>query len=45
MEAGILGTTAGAALFVVERTTWTGQAAITRARLAYAPGFRMMTTI
>ena len=35
----------GTPLFVVDRTTWTAQAAITRVRLAYAPGYRMHTTL
>ena len=35
----------GTPLFVVDRTTWTAHAAITRVRLAYAPGYRMHTTL
>lgn len=35
----------GAALFVVERTTWRGDAAVTAVRLAYAPGYRLMTVL
>lgn len=44
-EAAILGAPAGAAIFVVERTTWNGPAPITSVRLSYMPGFRMRTTI
>jgi len=44
-EAEILETQEGAALFVIERTTWNGSQPITSVRLAYAPGFRMSTTI
>ena len=35
----------GTALFVVERTTWTAEAAITSVRLAYAPGYRLQTLV
>jgi GntR family histidine utilization transcriptional repressor len=35
----------GTPLFVVDRMTWTAQAAITRVRLAYAPGYRIHTTL
>lgn len=45
VEAELLATQEGAALFVVDRTTWNGAAPITQVRLAYAPGFRMQTTI
>ncbi len=34
-----------AALFVIERNTWDGDTSITFARLAYAPGYQMRTTI
>lgn len=44
-EAAILETSIGAAIFVVNRTTWDGRQPITSVRLAYAPGFRMRTTI
>lgn len=40
-----LGCTIGAALFVVDRTTWNGTAPITAVRLAYAPGYRMQTAL
>ncbi len=35
----------GTALFIVERTTWTAEAAITSVRLAYRPGYRMHTLV
>jgi len=35
----------GAPLFVIERTTWDGDRAITAVRLSYAPGHRVRTTI
>jgi GntR family histidine utilization transcriptional repressor len=44
-EAAHLGTGVGAALFVVERTTWKGDAAVTAVRLAYAPGYRLKTVV
>ncbi len=44
-EAQHLGIPIGAALFVVDRTTWNGAAPITAVRLAYAPGYRMQTAI
>lgn len=45
LVAGHLGTTAGAPIFVVDRTTWDGDAIITTVRLAYAPGYRIRTMI
>ena len=45
LTALFLGAPAGAAIFVVERTTWNGPAPITSVRLSYMPGFRMRTTI
>jgi GntR family histidine utilization transcriptional repressor len=44
-EAEHLGVAVGAALFVVERTTWKGDAAVTAVRLAYAPGYRLKTVV
>lgn len=44
-EAALLATHEGAAIFVIERTTWSRRQPITSVRLAYAPGFRMRTTI
>lgn len=44
-EAEVFGVSPGTALFIVERTTWTAEAAITSVRLAYAPGYRMHTTL
>ncbi len=44
-EARLLGCDAGAALFVIDRTTWNRDLAITSARLAFAPGYRMQTVI
>lgn len=44
-EADILGAIAGAALFVIERSTWDDDTAITSVRLAFAPGYRMHTEI
>lgn len=44
-EAEILGVETGAALFVVDRTTWNGEEAVTSVRLAYAPGFRIHTRL
>ena len=35
----------GAALFAIDRTTWSGADPITAVRLAYAPGYRMTTAI
>jgi GntR family histidine utilization transcriptional repressor len=44
-EAAVLGVGEGAALFVIERTTWSAEAPITAVRLAYAPGYRMQTLL
>jgi GntR family histidine utilization transcriptional repressor len=44
-EAEILGTERTSALFVIERLTWENETAITSARLAFAPGYRMQTVI
>jgi GntR family histidine utilization transcriptional repressor len=43
--AALLGCSAGAALFRVERTTWAGAVPITAVTLTYAPGYRMTTAI
>lgn len=40
-----LDTSETAALFVIERNTWDGTTSITFARLVYAPGYQMRTTI
>lgn len=44
-EARLLGCEPGAALFIVNRTTWAGDAPITAVRLAYAPGHVMETMV
>lgn len=44
-EARLLGVPEGAALFVVDRTTWEGARPVTCVRLAHAPGYRMQTMI
>ncbi len=44
-EARLLGLTEPVALFVAERTTWTGEAPITAVRLVYAPGYRVQTVL
>ncbi len=44
-EARLLACDEGAALFVVNRTTWAGDAPITAVRLAYAPGHSMETVV
>lgn len=41
----LFGCPQGAALFVMDRTTWAGALAITAVRLTYAPGHRMTTAI
>lgn len=43
--AACLDTVAGAAIFVIERTTWDHDQTITMARLSYAPGYRIRTVI
>lgn len=45
LEAELLGTQPGTAIFVAERTTWNHAQPITTVRMAYAPGYRMVTTI
>lgn len=44
-EAEVLGTAAGAAVFVTERTTFSATAAITFVRLVHAPGYRLVTMV
>ena len=44
-EAESLGIAPGDAVFVVERVTWNATQPITCTRLAYAPGYRLHTTI
>lgn len=44
-EAKMLGVVAGSALFITERCTWGEVAAITWVRLAYAPGYRLLTAV
>ncbi len=44
-EAVVFGVPEGAALFIVERTTWTAEAPITSVRLAHAPGYRLHTMV
>lgn len=45
IEAEILDTEIGTAIFVVERVTWNGPDVVTVVRLAYAPTYTMSTTI
>jgi GntR family histidine utilization transcriptional repressor len=40
-----LGAETGAPIFVMDRMTWDGEAAITAVRLFYAPGYRIRTVI
>lgn len=44
-EGRLLNVPEGAALFIVDRLTWMGDAPITAVRLAYPPGYRMTTTL
>lgn len=44
-EAGIIGTNPGEAMFIIKRTTWDHDTAITTVRLAFAPGYSMRTVI
>ena len=44
-EAAMLGVAQGAALFITERSTWGDSAPITWVRLAYAPGYRLHTSV
>ncbi|MDU8925852.1 GntR family transcriptional regulator [Alisedimentitalea sp. MJ-SS2] len=43
--AGIMGVEAGAALFVLNRTTWSGDAPITTVKAVHMPGYRMVTRV
>ncbi|MGI9508442.1 MAG: UTRA domain-containing protein [Geminicoccaceae bacterium] len=45
LEADILGTDIGAALFAIERSTWNHETAITSVRLTFSPGYRMHTNL
>ncbi len=45
VEAENLGIEKGTAIFIIERMTRMGETAITLVKLAYAPGFKMHTTI
>jgi GntR family transcriptional regulator, histidine utilization repressor len=44
-EAELLDTHTGSAILVAERATWNGPQPITSVRMAYAPGYKMLTTI
>lgn len=44
-EAGALNVAPGAALFVIDRTTWDHDRAITVVRLSYAPGYQIRSVI
>ena len=44
-DAEVLNVEAGAPLFVLERVTWEGGIAITWVRMAYRPGYRMVSAI
>lgn len=44
-EARLLAVPPGAALFVIDRTTWLGAVAVTSVRLAYGPGYRLRTLV
>lgn len=43
--AGIMGLDGGEALFVIERTTWSGDNPITTVKAVYAPGYHLQTQI
>jgi GntR family histidine utilization transcriptional repressor len=43
--AGLMGVAPGAALFVIDRTTWSGDAPITSVKAVYAPGYHLLTQI
>lgn len=45
LEARALGIEQGVAVFVTDRTTWTGATPITAVRLVHAPGYRLHTTL
>jgi GntR family histidine utilization transcriptional repressor len=44
-DARVLGTTVGEALFVIDRTTWTGRDPITTVMAISAPGYELLTQI
>jgi len=44
-QAAALGVTVGTALFIIDRLTWMGTQTVTKVRLAYGPGYRMVTQI
>jgi GntR family transcriptional regulator, histidine utilization repressor len=44
-QAAALDVDQGTALFIIDRLTWMGAQTVTKVRLAYAPGYRMMTRI
>lgn len=44
-EAGILSCREGESLFVIDRSTWMGDATITMVRLIFAPGYQMHTEL
>jgi GntR family transcriptional regulator, histidine utilization repressor len=44
-EAAVLGISAGAAVFVTDRATWSDHAVITVVRLVHAPGYRLQAGI
>lgn len=44
-EAELLDTREGAAILIMERTTWNNRVPITSVRLAHVPGYKMLTTI
>ena len=43
--AGIMGCAEGSALFVIERTTWSGEAPITTVKAIHAPGYALLSQI
>ena len=43
--AGLMGVAEGTALFVIERTTWAGDAPITMVKAVHAPGYALVTQI
>ncbi|MCZ4281409.1 GntR family transcriptional regulator [Kiloniella laminariae] len=45
LEAELLEAKKGAAIFVIDRTTWNGDIPVTLVRLAYAPGYRVHTEL
>jgi GntR family histidine utilization transcriptional repressor len=44
-EAAIMEVAPGAALFVLDRTTWDADCPVTLVRQIYAPGYRMQTSL